>query len=89
MLGAVGAFDWSGSVVQGTSREHLIFPKQAFDHVLQDRNHSSFLGEATVVGWDRFFFLKLSGQLSRTELSSELSSAYVFIIRPQPIGKES
>ncbi|CAO2592529.1 Integrin alpha-2, partial [Lemmus lemmus] len=44
MLGAVGAFDWSGSVVQGTSREHLIFPKQAFDHVLQDRNHSSFLG---------------------------------------------
>ncbi|XP_050008769.1 integrin alpha-2 isoform X2 [Alexandromys fortis] len=44
MLGAVGAFDWSGSVVQGTSHEHLIFPKQAFDHVLQDRNHSSFLG---------------------------------------------
>ncbi|XP_057645886.1 integrin alpha-2 [Chionomys nivalis] len=44
MLGAVGAFDWSGSVIQGTSREHLIFPKQAFDHVLQDRNHSSFLG---------------------------------------------
>ncbi|XP_075832155.1 integrin alpha-2 [Microtus pennsylvanicus] len=44
MLGAVGAFDWSGSVVQGTSREHLVFPKQAFDHVLQDRNHSSFLG---------------------------------------------
>lgn len=44
MLGAVGAFDWSGSVVQGTSREHLIFPKQAFDHILQDRNHSSFLG---------------------------------------------
>lgn len=46
MLGAVGAFDWSGTVVQETSHEHLIFPKQAFDHVLQDRNHSSFLGEA-------------------------------------------
>ncbi|KAL1782890.1 integrin alpha-2 [Sigmodon hispidus] len=44
MLGAVGAFDWSGTVVQETSHEHLIFPKQAFDHVLQDRNHSSFLG---------------------------------------------
>lgn len=52
MLGAVGAFDWSGSVVQGTSREHFIFPKQAFDHVLQDRNHSSFLGE-TQQGWAR------------------------------------
>lgn len=45
MLGAVGAFGWSGTVVQETSREHLIFPKQAFEHVLQDRNHSSFLGE--------------------------------------------
>ncbi|XP_052599735.1 integrin alpha-2 [Peromyscus californicus insignis] len=44
MLGAVGAFGWSGTVVQETSREHLIFPKQAFEHVLQDRNHSSFLG---------------------------------------------
>ncbi|XP_052015754.1 integrin alpha-2 [Apodemus sylvaticus] len=44
MLGAVGAFDWSGTVVQETSHEHLIFPKQAFDQVLQDRNHSSFLG---------------------------------------------
>lgn len=44
MLGAVGAFDWSGTVVQETSYEHLIFPKQAFDQVLQDRNHSSFLG---------------------------------------------
>ncbi|XP_060241714.1 integrin alpha-2 [Meriones unguiculatus] len=44
MLGAVGAFDWSGTVVQKASHEHLIFPKQAFDQVLQDRNHSSFLG---------------------------------------------
>ncbi|XP_051028323.1 integrin alpha-2 [Acomys russatus] len=45
MLGAVGAFDWSGTVVQKTAHEqHVIFPKQAFDQVLQDRNHSSFLG---------------------------------------------
>ncbi|XP_021064230.1 integrin alpha-2 [Mus pahari] len=44
MLGAVGAFDWSGTLVQETSQEHVIFPKQAFDQVLQDRNHSSFLG---------------------------------------------
>ncbi|XP_062067840.1 integrin alpha-2 [Lepus europaeus] len=44
MLGAVGAFGWSGTVVQETSRGHLIFPKQAFDQILQDRNHSSYLG---------------------------------------------
>ncbi|XP_073933605.1 integrin alpha-2 [Castor canadensis] len=44
MLGAVGAFDWSGTVVQKTSHGQLIFPKQAFDQILQDRNHSSYLG---------------------------------------------
>ncbi|XP_051039037.1 integrin alpha-2 [Phodopus roborovskii] len=44
MLGAVGAFDWSGTVIQETSSKHFVFPKQAFDHVLQDKNHSSFLG---------------------------------------------
>ncbi|XP_073092447.1 integrin alpha-2 isoform X2 [Manis javanica] len=44
MLGAVGAYGWSGTVVQQTSHRHLIFPKQAFDQILQDRNHSSYLG---------------------------------------------
>ncbi|XP_070267858.1 integrin alpha-2 [Myotis yumanensis] len=43
-LGAVGAYDWSGTVVQQTSSGHLIFSKQAFDQILQDRNHSSYLG---------------------------------------------
>ena len=46
MLGAVGAYDWSGTVVQQTSHGHLIFPKEAFEEILQDRNHSSYLGEA-------------------------------------------
>lgn len=46
MLGAVGAYDWSGTVVQQTSQGHWIFPKQAFDQTLQDRNHSSYLGMA-------------------------------------------
>uniref|UniRef100_A0A8C5KYY6 Integrin alpha-2 n=1 Tax=Jaculus jaculus TaxID=51337 RepID=A0A8C5KYY6_JACJA len=46
MLGAVGAFGWSGTVVQETSRGHTILPKQAFEQVLQDRNHSSYLGYA-------------------------------------------
>ncbi|XP_066233945.1 integrin alpha-2 isoform X1 [Saccopteryx leptura] len=44
MLGAVGAYDWSGTIVQKTSHGHLIFPQQAFDQILQDRNHSSYLG---------------------------------------------
>ncbi|KAI6054118.1 integrin alpha-2 [Marmota monax] len=44
MLGAVGAFDWSGTIVRGTSHGYSIFPKQAFDQILQDRNHSSYLG---------------------------------------------
>ncbi|KAF6124904.1 integrin subunit alpha 2 [Phyllostomus discolor] len=44
MLGAVGAYDWSGTVVQQTSRGPLIFPKEAFEEILQDRNHSSYLG---------------------------------------------
>ncbi|KAG8519798.1 Integrin alpha-2 [Galemys pyrenaicus] len=44
MLGAVGAYAWSGTVVQKTPHGQLIFPKQAFDQILQDRNHSSYLG---------------------------------------------
>ncbi|XP_005604336.1 integrin alpha-2 [Equus caballus] len=44
MLGAVGAYGWSGTVVQESSHGHLIFPKQAFDQILHDRNHSSYLG---------------------------------------------
>uniref|UniRef100_A0A452G8V8 Integrin alpha-2 n=1 Tax=Capra hircus TaxID=9925 RepID=A0A452G8V8_CAPHI len=43
-LGAVGAYDWSGTVVQKTPHGHLIFSKQAFEQILQDRNHSSYLG---------------------------------------------
>lgn len=46
MLGAVGAYDWSGTVVQQASHGRLIFPKEAFEEILQDRNHSSYLGEA-------------------------------------------
>lgn len=46
MLGAVGAYDWSGTIVQKTTQRQLIFPKQDFDQILQDRNHSSYLGKA-------------------------------------------
>uniref|UniRef100_F6RXC0 Integrin alpha-2 n=1 Tax=Monodelphis domestica TaxID=13616 RepID=F6RXC0_MONDO len=48
-LGAVGAYAWSGTVVQQTPHGYSIFPRQAFEKVLQDRNHSSYLGYSVAV----------------------------------------
>lgn len=45
MLGAVGAYGWSGTVVHQIAQKSHIFPKKAFEDVLKDRNHSSLLGE--------------------------------------------
>lgn len=45
MLGAVGAYDWSGTVIQESSNKVTTFPSQAFEQILQDRNHSSYLGK--------------------------------------------
>ncbi|XP_022541026.2 integrin alpha-2 [Astyanax mexicanus] len=44
MLGAVGAYGWIGTVVHKTAQKSEIFPKQAFEEILQDKNHSSLLG---------------------------------------------
>ncbi|XP_010875963.1 integrin alpha-2 isoform X5 [Esox lucius] len=44
MLGAVGAYSWSGTVVHYTSQKSDIFPQTAFQTILQDKNHSSLLG---------------------------------------------
>ena len=44
MLGAVGAYGWSGTVVHHTPLKSNIFPKTAFENILQDKNHSSLLG---------------------------------------------
>ncbi|XP_075788592.1 integrin alpha-2 isoform X2 [Pelodiscus sinensis] len=49
MLGAVGAYDWSGTVVQETSNQVTTFPSQVFEKILQDRNHSSYLGYSVAV----------------------------------------
>lgn len=45
MLGAVGAYAWSGTVVHQTGSKVTIFPFSAFEASLQDRNHSSLLGK--------------------------------------------
>uniref|UniRef100_A0A803XMW2 VWFA domain-containing protein n=1 Tax=Meleagris gallopavo TaxID=9103 RepID=A0A803XMW2_MELGA len=44
LLGAVGAYDWSGTVVQESSNRVTTFPSNVFEKILQDRNHSSYLG---------------------------------------------
>uniref|UniRef100_A0AAR2LSF5 VWFA domain-containing protein n=1 Tax=Pygocentrus nattereri TaxID=42514 RepID=A0AAR2LSF5_PYGNA len=44
MLGAVGAYGWSGTVVHKSAQKSDIFPKHAFERILEDKNHSSLLG---------------------------------------------
>ncbi|NXO60870.1 ITA2 protein, partial [Aramus guarauna] len=49
LLGAVGAYDWSGTVVQESSGRVTTFPSHVFEKILQDRNHSSYLGYSVAV----------------------------------------
>ncbi|NWU68358.1 ITA2 protein, partial [Pterocles burchelli] len=49
LLGAVGAYDWSGTVVQESSNRVTTFPSHVFEKILQDRNHSSYLGYSVAV----------------------------------------
>ncbi|KAM3867634.1 integrin alpha-2 [Diretmus argenteus] len=44
MLGAVGAYEWSGTVVHQTGSKADILPSSAFAGTLQDRNHGALLG---------------------------------------------
>lgn len=46
MLGAVGAYAWSGTVVHQRGSSVDVLPFSAFEAALQDRNHSSLLGTA-------------------------------------------
>ncbi|XP_072108597.1 integrin alpha-2-like isoform X1 [Mobula birostris] len=46
ILGAVGAYDWSGTTVHKSSAKTTIFSKKVFQDILQDRNDSSYLGYA-------------------------------------------
>lgn len=50
MLGAVGAYAWSGTVVHQTGSKFDILPVTAFEETLQDRNHSSLLGNEVAAG---------------------------------------
>ncbi|XP_016337142.1 integrin alpha-2-like [Sinocyclocheilus anshuiensis] len=44
LLGAVGAYNWIGTVVHQTAQKSDVLPKSAFEKFLDDRNHSSLLG---------------------------------------------
>lgn len=55
MLGAVGAYAWSGTVVHQRGSSVDVLPFSAFEATLQDRNHSSLLG--TNAHWN-FIYLK-------------------------------
>ncbi|CAL1614875.1 unnamed protein product [Knipowitschia caucasica] len=46
LMGAVGAYGWSGTVVHQSGSNLDILPFSAFETTLQDRNHSSLLGYA-------------------------------------------
>lgn len=44
ILGAVGAYAWSGTVVHQKGSQSDILPFSAFEGTLQDKNDSSLLG---------------------------------------------
>ncbi|XP_069780425.1 integrin alpha-2-like isoform X2 [Narcine bancroftii] len=44
ILGAVGAYDWSGTTVHKSSGKTTIFSKKIFQDILKDRNDSTYMG---------------------------------------------
>ncbi|GCB64658.1 hypothetical protein scyTo_0013369 [Scyliorhinus torazame] len=44
MLGAVGAYDWTGTTVHKSPNKIITFAKKVFQDILQDRNDSSYFG---------------------------------------------
>ncbi|CAN9513002.1 unnamed protein product [Ophioblennius macclurei] len=53
MLGAVGAYAWSGTVVHLKGSNADILPFSTFEATLQDKNHSSLLGYSVTTISDR------------------------------------
>ncbi|XP_053152096.1 integrin alpha-2 isoform X2 [Hemicordylus capensis] len=49
ILGAVGAYEWSGTVIQESAKQVTIFPNETFERVLEDGNESSYLGYSVAV----------------------------------------
>lgn len=66
MLGAVGAYSWSGTVVHQTGSTVDILPSSAFEETLQDNDHSSLLGR------HQPFCMFVPSRVKRLNLNSSL-----------------
>ncbi|KAM9744121.1 integrin alpha-2 [Menidia menidia] len=94
MLGAVGAYAWSGTVIHQTGSNVNILPFSAFERTLQDRNHSSLLGYSVTTlndGSTEYFVAGAprsnhSGQVIVYTIDSQKQSAVVDSERGKQIG---
>ncbi|KAM9360202.1 integrin alpha-2 [Symphorus nematophorus] len=94
MLGAVGAYAWSGTVVHQTGSNVDILPFSAFEGTLQDRNHSSLLGYSVTTlsdGSIEYFVAGAprsnhSGQVIVYTVNAQKQSAIVDSERGKQIG---
>uniref|UniRef100_A0A8D0A1X2 Integrin subunit alpha 2 n=1 Tax=Sander lucioperca TaxID=283035 RepID=A0A8D0A1X2_SANLU len=94
MLGAVGAYAWSGTVVHQTGSKVDILPFSAFEGTLQDRNHSSLLGYSVTTlsdGSTEFFVAGAprsnhSGQVIVYTVNAQKQSAIIDSERGKQIG---
>ncbi|KAM4577268.1 integrin alpha-2 [Odontesthes bonariensis] len=94
MLGAVGAYAWSGTIVHQTSSNVNILPFSAFERTLQDKNHSSLLGYSVTTlsdGPAEYFVAGAprsnhSGQVIVYTIDSQKQSAVIDSERGKQIG---
>ncbi|XP_028434288.1 integrin alpha-2 isoform X2 [Perca flavescens] len=94
MLGAVGAYAWSGTVVHQTGSKVDILPFSAFEGTLQDRNHSSLLGYSVTTlsdGSTEYFVAGAprsnhSGQVIVYTVNAQKQSAIIDSERGKQIG---
>uniref|UniRef100_A0AAQ5YAM1 VWFA domain-containing protein n=1 Tax=Amphiprion ocellaris TaxID=80972 RepID=A0AAQ5YAM1_AMPOC len=94
MLGAVGAYAWSGTVVHQTGTKVDVLPSSAFEGTLQDRNHSSLLGYSVTTlsdGSTEYFVAGAprsnhSGQVIVYTVNAQKQSAIIDSERGKQIG---
>uniref|UniRef100_A0A8P4KSK2 Integrin subunit alpha 2 n=1 Tax=Dicentrarchus labrax TaxID=13489 RepID=A0A8P4KSK2_DICLA len=94
MLGAVGAYAWSGTVVHQKGSIVDILPFSAFEGTLQDRNHSSLLGYSVTTlsdGHTEYFVAGAprsnhSGQVIVYTFNAQKQSAIIDSERGKQIG---
>uniref|UniRef100_UPI0037E9612D integrin alpha-2 n=1 Tax=Semicossyphus pulcher TaxID=241346 RepID=UPI0037E9612D len=94
MLGAVGAYAWSGTVVHQTGSKVDVLPVSAFEGTLQDRNHSSLLGYSVTTlsdGSTEYFVAGAprsnhSGQVIVYTVNAQKQSAVIDSERGKQIG---